>query len=427
MIKVRKNVLSLLLGFSLLFLLAGCKPTASYDAGLGSNKFSMPIDFDKSPNSVFDSALSLIKKEYIDKTYNYQSLDRWKTRYEKTLKTNEDAYIAVDSMVESLNDPYTRFLKPSDFQEQDRSIESKLCGIGVHIADINGKIMVVDVIDATPAKKAGMIDGDVLLKIDSVSLNGMTVEKAAQLVRGKAGTKVNLVILRNKHKLSKSIIRKQIEIKTVNYKTLNKDLAYIRIDTFISNETAIEMYNALLKTKNSRAVIIDIRGNHGGLLPNAILIANMFIKNGPIVSIIDRDGNKEVIKAESDNQVTQKPIAVLINQTSASASEILSGALKDHKRAILVGEKTYGKGCVQRIERLPGGSGINITVAKYLTPNGTDINKKGIKPDYKVEYTKSDFILKRDPQLAKAKLLLETQLAKLSPAEKNFVVLEKSF
>lgn len=362
------------------------------------------------PEGVFDRAWRIVKNNYIDKTYNHQDWNRWFDRYDSKITNKDDSYVAIDSMLESLNDPYSRFLKPEEFAEQDRSIDAKLFGIGVHIASIKGNVVIVNVIEDSPAEKSGLKSGDRIIKVNGKSTEGVSLKNVADSVRGKAGTKVTLVILRNKKQITKSILRQEIKLKSVKYKILNNKYAYIRISTFISEDTAFETMEALRATRKAKGIILDLRGNHGGLLPNAIMISNMFIKKGTIVSVVDRNGNKQDYDADPQRIITEKPLVVLINGESASASEILSGALKDHKRALLVGEKTFGKGLVQRILKLPDGSGINLTVAKYLTPNGNDIGHKGIQPDYKVVMTEKQFFAGKDPQLAKAKQILATEV-----------------
>lgn len=363
------------------------------------------------PEGNFNRAWRIIKNNYVDKTCNHQNWERWQSRYQDKIKTKEDSYVAVESMMESLNDPYSRFLKPDEFAEQDRSIDAKLFGIGVHISDIKGNVVIVNVIEDTPADKAGLAAGDRILKVNGKSTKGISLKDVADSVRGKAGTKVFMLILRDKKQITKIITRKEIKIKSVKSKILDNKFAYIKISTFISEDTAYEVAQALSTTRKAKGIIIDLRGNHGGLLPNAIMISNMFLKKGVIVSVVDRNGSKQEFKAQSEGFITSKPLVVLINDESASASEILSGALKDHKRAMLIGETTFGKGLVQRILKLPDGSGLNLTVAKYLTPNGNDIGHKGIQPDYKVALTAKQFVTGKDTQLEKAKQVLASEIS----------------
>ncbi len=207
--------------------------------------------------------------------------------------------------------------------------------------------------------------------------------------------------------------RTNIEIKSVStkipkYAKISPNIGYIRLSSFISRKATMEFENGLIENRNKDGIIIDLRSNPGGLLTNAIFIADMLLDGQTIVSTVDRDGYKETQRS-TPKVITRQPIVVLINGGSASASEILSGALKDNKRATIVGKKSFGKGLVQEINKLPGGSAMHITIQKYLTPNGTDINKKGIEPDYEVDITADDVKAERDPQLQKANEILTRQ------------------
>ena len=347
-----------------------------------------------------------IKTEYYDKTLNHQDWSKWKTRYLKKIKTKEDAYVALDSIIESLDDPYTRFLRPEEFEEQNININAKLCGIGVNISEVAGKTIIMGVLDGTPAQNAGLKTGDVILKVNGTDIKGFKINDVAKIVRGPVDSKIRMTVLRNNKKIVFNVVRKEIKIKTVSYK-MTDGIAHITISSFLSQETPNEVEEALDKSENAKGIILDLRGNTGGLLPNAVVIANMFLPQGNIVSIVDRNGRKTKIEATINYNYIKKPLVILIDEGSASASEILSGALKDYQRATLVGEKTFGKGLVQKIETIQDVNGLNITIAKYLTPSGNDINKKGIEPDYKVEYSKEDFLKHKDPQLDKAKQLIE--------------------
>jgi carboxyl-terminal processing protease len=207
------------------------------------------------------------------------------------------------------------------------------------------------------------------------------------------------------------IIRKEITIKTVK-SSVQDDIGYIQILSFISNSTPNEFLEALENTDETKGLIIDLRGNTGGLLPNAVFVSNLFLENGrKIVSIVGRNGYHYDVISEDNNIDIKKPVVLLVDNSSASASEIFSGAMKDYKRAKLVGTKTFGKGMVQKIISLPNETGINLTVAKYLTPRGFDINKNGISPDIEENITDEDIIQKRDPQYDKAKELLESMIS----------------
>ncbi|MBO5739310.1 S41 family peptidase [bacterium] len=361
-----------------------------------------------SPQKLFEKTWRIIYKDYYDPTLNHQDWTRWKERYHDKIKTNDDAKVAIDTMIASLNEPYTRYMNKKDFDELATSITSKICGIGVNIYTKSGKIEIFNVIPSTPADYIGIKQGDIIVAVDGKDTNGMNVSEVASLVRGPENSIVELTILRDGKKITKKIKRKEIKIKNVKSSIIDNHIGYIQIISFMGSTTASEFMEALENTKNTDSLIIDLRGNTGGLLENAVFIANLFIPQGKIVDIIYRNGYTKSIQADAKEINLNKPLVVLINSASASASEILSGALKDYKKAKLVGKKTFGKGLVQKVVPLPNQTGVNITIAKYLTPNGTDINKLGIKPDIEIgnDY---DFYInnnKNDVQLNTAKKLL---------------------
>ena len=352
------------------------------------------------PTDLYDQVWRLVNTKFVDQTNNLQDWSKWRHKYDNKIMTNEDAYVAINTMIASLDDPYTKFLDPKEFAEETSSIKGSLKGIGIQIGVKDGKLTVIAPIEDTPAEKAGLKADDEILEIDGRSTKGITVDKAADQIRGREGTTVTLLIKRgsNEPKLY-TITRATIEIKSISQKipdniAMPSDIGYIRLSSFISRTAASESRSILEQGYNKKGFIIDLRSNPGGLLSNAIYISDMFLDGGVIVSTVDRDGYKEFQKA-TKGTVTNKPVVILINKGSASASEIFSGAMKDNGRAILVGEQSFGKGLVQEINKLPYEAGINITIQKYLTPNGTDINKKGITPDVIVKLTEDDVQLKK--------------------------------
>ena len=359
------------------------------------------------PVELYDNVWRLINSKYVDQTNNEQDWSKWRHRYDDVIKTDADAYVAIETMVASLNDPYTKFLDPKEFSEETGSIKGSLKGIGIQIGVKDGKLMVIAPIEDTPAEKAGLMADDEILSIDGKSTKGITVDKAADQIRGEEGTNVTLVVKRkDQEPKSYTITRKEIEIKSVSQKipenvNMPKDICYIRLSSFISRNASKEISDILTKSTNKKAYILDLRSNPGGLLSNAIYISDMFLNGGAIVSTVDRDGYKETTKANRGT-LTTKPLVVLVDKGSASASEIFSGAIKDNKRGVIVGTQSFGKGLVQEINKLPNNAGINITIQKYLTPNGTDIHKKGITPDVLVELSENDIKTKNDVQLKKA-------------------------
>jgi len=374
----------------------------------------------QSPQALYDEVWKLVNARYVDGDKNGQDWAIWRHRYDSEIKTNDDAYEGINTMLASLNDRYTRFLTPEEFADEGNSIRATLFGIGIQIGLQKDQIVVIAPIEDTPAQKAGLKAQDKILKINSESTKGMSVKDAADRIRGEKGTPVKLLIQRADHPPRwYSVMRDEIKLKSV-YKDppipVNSNIGYIRLSSFLSKKASTELRDALIAEGSKQGYILDLRSNPGGLLTNAITIADYFLDHGGIVSTVDRDGYKET-KSATPGTLTDKPLVVLINEGSASASEILSGALRDNNRAILVGKKSFGKGLVQEINSLPDGSGVNITTQKYLTPNDTDINKVGILPDIDVDMPelKDDQIYDPkkmgDPQLSKAQSVLEDLIA----------------
>ena len=368
--------------------------------------------YSASPAELYDNVWMLINKKYYDPSDNCQDWKKWRYRYENKLKTKEDAYVAIETMLASLNDPYTRFLDPKEFSEENQSIKGSLKGIGTQIGLRDGQLVIIAPLEDSPAERAGLMADDYILEINGESTKGINIDAAADKIRGEKGTTVTLLIQRkgvpNK---TYSIVRDEIEVKSVSVKPpfetkIPDGIKYIRLSSFISKNAAGEIETILNESKDAKGFIIDLRSNPGGLLTNAIYISDMLLRGGVIVSTVDRDSYKSTTRARYQ-QVTDKPIVVLINKGSASASEILSGALKDNNRATIVGEQSFGKGLVQEINKLPDEAGLNITIQRYLTPSGTDIHKKGITPDVVVELTKENADAKDDVQLKKAIEILE--------------------
>ncbi len=400
--------LSFIKAFGLIFLLFGVVLT--------------PVSFaNDAPQNLYDQVWQLIRKEYVDPKTNGQDWLIWRHRYDRAMANKSDSYEAIKTMLASLNDRYTRLLPPDEFSEEKSSIKSTLYGIGVVIGPEKNDLVIISPIEGSPADKAGLKAHDRILKINGQSTQGMTIQDASQQIRGKKGTQVKLLVKRdNLPPKVYAVMRDEIKIKSVSVNPplpIKSNIGYIRLNSFLSQNASIEVKKALEKEGKKQGYILDLRDNPGGLLINAAIIANYFYDQGDIVSTVDRDGYEETITAGPGFLVTHKPLVVLINGGSASASEILSGALRDNNRAILVGEKSYGKGLVQEINPLSGGAGVNITTAKYLTPDGTDINKIGILPDIQVKMPDEGYGQAHgakqdaDPQLVTAEAVLEQMIA----------------
>ena len=371
------------------------------------------------PKELFLETWNLVKKNYWDNELNEQNWSHWKKRYLSKIKTEEDAYVAINSMLASLNDPYSKFLSSDEFREQNNSIDSKIYGIGINIASVSGKIYVVNVIKGAPADLGGVKPGDMILKINGNDVKGDNIFQTASYIKGNLNSFVDFEILRENKRISKKIKRAEIKIKTVESEIMDKEIGYIRIVSFISSEGPVEFIDAMNKVKDTNALILDLRGNTGGLFQNAVFVANMFLDEGKIVKVIGRGGHNSSYTAEEKEYTYDKPLIVLVDGESASASEIVSAALKDNGRAMIVGTKTFGKGVVQKVYDMPNNMGMNLTIARYLTPNGNDINKKGIEPNYFVEITKDDFEKNNDSQLNFAKNMLRNEIERSKIAAKE--------
>ena len=346
-----------------------------------------------SNKEVIDHVWQIIYRDYLDSNGNFNR-SNWIKLRKKILSqkypNSSDAYEAIREMLANLNDPYTRFLDPKQFYEMRIDTSGELTGVGIQIIkdEESDTFIIVSPIEGSPAYQAGIKAKDKIISIDNINTKGMDIEKAVNLIRGKRGTKVNLGISRNGQIFYKSLIRKKIEIKSVVSKVNNTKegylVGYVRIKQFNANASR-ELKDTLLdyENKDVSGYVLDLRSNPGGLLDSSIDISRQFINKGIIVSTLSKNGLKEVKKANG-SALTNKPLVVLVNEGSASASEIVSGAIRDNQRGKLVGKKTFGKGLVQSMRALVDGSGLTVTVAKYLTPDGTDINKFGITPDLEV-------------------------------------------
>lgn len=319
-----------------------------------------------------------------------QVLDMVESYYVKPVTRKELINNSIKGMIEQL-DPHSTYLTPEDYKEMQVDTAGKFSGIGIEISMEQGRLTCVTPIEDTPAYKAGMLAGDLILEINGESTQDMTLEDAVKRIRGKKGTTVKLLIL---HKdatkpLEIAIVRGTIPIISAKSQSLEDGYLYLRLTRFNESTTKnmrekIEDYQ---KTHTLKGIVLDLRNNPGGLLGQAVSVADTFIDDGTIVYIQGKDKNnrKDFFAAKNANEINV-PLVVLINAGSASASEIVAGALQDHKRALVVGERSFGKGSVQTIIPMADGAGIKLTTALYYTPNGRSIQAKGIEPDIKIPF-----------------------------------------
>ena len=376
----------------------GANFTSALLAMLLTVSSSSPVmaSFTDSPKTVVDEAWQIINREYVDGSFN--RLDWQKTRTEllgRNYSSNQEAHSAIRSTLKKLGDPYTRFMDIQQFQSLNNQTSGEMSGVGIKLeANRSQQLIVAEAIENSPASKAGIKTGDVILAIDGKLTKNMSVEDAINLIRGEIGKSITLKIARGEMSpFEIPLTRAQIEVSSV-FSTVKQEgklkVGYIRLSEFSSHSSS-QMEKAIkdLNGKEVNAFVLDMRGNPGGLLQASVEIARMWFDNGTIVKTVDRKGGNEDFRA-GQGSLTQLPLAVLVDGNSASASEILAGALKDNNRAKIVGSQTFGKALVQSVHALSDGSGMAVTVAHYYTPNGTDIGHKGVTPDIKVDLSGTD-------------------------------------
>ncbi len=379
------------------------------------------------PKAVLDEAWQIVNREYVDGSFNnidWQATRR--TLLDKSYTSSEQAYKALNEALKELNDPYTRFLNPEQFKALNNQTSGEMSGVGMQLKkdELNKTIAVVGVLENSPAMKAGLLPGDQIIEINGQSTTGLSVSEAARMIRGDVGTELVLQIMRpGDEEFDVILTRDRIELQAVHYdlkREGNELIGYINLREFNAH-AGEQMQRAIeeLDQKNVDGYVLDLRGNPGGLLRISIDIARMLMDKGAIVSTVNRYGNREEVRANR-SALTDKPMVVLVDNDSASASEILAGALKDNNRAVIMGEKTFGKALVQSVHSLSDGSGLAVTIAHYYTPKGTDISKKGVTPDVSLELTDSQkrrlywqpgaIATDSDPYYAQAVNLLKSKL-----------------
>ena len=342
------------------------------------------------PKELVDQVWQIVYRDYLDSSGEYDESNWIRLRKEYLSKKyidSSESYQAIRLLLENLKDPYTRFMDPKEFKELRIDTSGELTGVGIQLSvdESSKEVIVVSPIEGTPASRAGIKSKDVIISINDNSTKGMNIEDVVRLIRGKKGTSVKLGIRRVNQFLKFKLIRERIEIQVVhsqlNRTSSGEDIGYIRLKQFNANASR-EMRQAIkkLESKNVSGYVLDLRSNPGGLLEASIDIARQWLNKGIIVSTQTRSGIRDIRRANG-MALTNRPVVVLVNEGSASASEILSGAIQDNNRGLLVGNKTFGKGLVQSVRTLSDGSGLTVTIAKYLTPNGTDIHKNGIVPN----------------------------------------------
>jgi len=364
---IKKYKINFLFAFILTILLSFITPSYSKNV----DKLYEKID-------LFSEVLKKIQNEYVDEIDQADAMDS-----------------AINGVLRSL-DPYSVYMNPKVFEEMQTETSGEFGGLGIEVSMESGVVKVISPIDDTPASKAGIKSGDYIVRINGEQVQGKTLMEAVNLMRGEVGSSIEITIRRKGVKKAKifKIVREIIEIKSVVSEVINNDIGYLRLGAFNENSSNQLKKQISKLEKNNKLVgyIFDLRNNPGGLLSQAIEISDFFLNDGEIVSTKGRKSieNRKFFARKGD-EIKGKPMIVLINNGSASASEIVAGALQDHKRAILLGEGTYGKGSVQTIISLKNGGAIKLTISKYYLPSGKSISEIGVSPDIKIEEKDDDF------------------------------------
>ncbi|MEM6597356.1 MAG: S41 family peptidase [Cyanobacteria bacterium P01_C01_bin.69] len=359
---------------------------------LNTTQSASASGFQNSPKMVLDEAWQLVHQEYVDADFNRVDwLGVRQTLLNGEYTSRDAAYSELRRVLRRLEDPYTRFLNPAQYSALTEQTSGEVSGVGIRIQGQDRSLIIISTLDGSPAARAGIVPGDEILIIDGRSAHNLSIENATQIIRGDSGSQLSLTVRRQDGSEETLILtREVVSVPTVTFEMQRESgvaVGYIRLDEF-SAHAAEQMRTAIdtLTEQGAEAFVLDLRGNPGGLLQASIDVSRMWLPRGSIVRTVDRDGNSDEITANR-TAVTDLPMAVLVNGQSASSSEIVTGALGDNDRAVVVGNPTFGKALVQSLHGLSDGSGIAVTVAHYYTPDGTDISTRGITPDINVTLT----------------------------------------
>jgi carboxyl-terminal processing protease len=393
-------LISVILSFIGGYLVGGIKLVKSPESfSIGSLVNSLLIRTKAVNYQLYEDVLDLVQTKYVDRPVDEKKL----------------FYGSVGGLVASLADPYSVFFDPEMTQRFQQEISGSFEGIGAEIGIKNEKLVIIAPLPDSPAEKAGLKASDQILKIDGVDTTGMSLDYAVSLLRGKKGTQVKLLVQSEGEKVSKDITvtRDNIKVKSVVFETKKavdekkSDLAYINISSF-TEDTYKDFSNLInqILLLNPKGIILDLRNDPGGYLDTSISVASEFIEDGTIVTEDFKNDQKKSYEAKGEADLKNFKTVVLVNSGTASAAEIVAGALQDHEQGVIVGEKTFGKGSVQDYQEFTDGSSLKLTIAKWYTPSGKSIDGEGITPDIKVDLTDQDYNQNRDPQLDKAIELL---------------------
>ncbi|MBQ9244912.1 PDZ domain-containing protein [bacterium] len=353
------------------------------------------------PQRLFINVWRITKNSYVDETLNNQDWLRWRTRYVKHIRTIDDANIAINTMLASLNDPYTKFMKSELFSKEKMMLDSKITGVGVLFNKSGDEIVINHVLDNSPAQAQNINAGDTIVEINGKKASELDMEEVLKSIEGGKEDTVELKIKHNDETITKVLKKQDIPIKTMDYRIIQDNIGVITLANIMGEKAVQDFQNILISTKDTDGIIIDLRNNYGGILANAVQMANYFLDEKEIFSINSRVNAKYHIYSDDEIIFNEKPIVILVNNKTASAAEILAGTLRDNLNAVIIGEHSYGKNSIQQVIPMQNSTGLIITTDKYLLPKGQDIHKTGIIPDIEISQ-KGIKTFNEDEQMQKA-------------------------
>lgn len=333
-----------------------------------------------SPQRLYINAWRNAKNEYVDKSMNKQDWQRWRYKYNGKIKTKEDANIAINTMLSSLNDNYTKFLSTGSFAKQKIILESKITGVGIIYNKIGEEVVVDNVLKNSSAFSESVLPGDKIVSIDGISVKNLETEKIQNLME-KSDTTSTVEVKRGNEIIVKKLEKTEIPLETMKYTITDDNIGLINLSTIMGEDALTDFENILLATNKTKGIVIDLRNNYGGILTNAVKMADMMMQNKKIIDIETRGTKKYQIYADEYSFFIKKPIVILVNKKTASAAEILAGALRYGLNAIILGENTFGKNSIQHIFPMSDKTGLFLTTNKYVLPDNEDISNTGIIPD----------------------------------------------
>lgn len=336
------------------------------------------------PQRLYINCWRSAKNIFIDGSMNNQNWYKWRNKYLKYIKTEEDANIAINTMLNSLNDPYTKFLKKQIFMEQKTIMESQITSIGIVFEKQDNNMIIGDILKNSSAQENNLLIGDRITKINNIKTQNLSTEDVIEIIETSNKKKIKIEIIRNNKIIKKYLSKKIIPIETMQYFITNNNIGIIKMVNVMGEKALIDFIDIMHKTNETNGIIIDLRNNYGGILSNAILIADYMSDNKKLISIISKGQLKYEIYGDKKSIFKEKPIVVLVNGGTASSAEILAGILRDNLGAIIIGEKTFGKNTIQQVIPMTNNSGLFITSDKYILPKGEDINKIGLELDINI-------------------------------------------